>query len=170
MDGARSFAQYGENSRLRNSVSLDSLKSIDPQDLVSLVQDIRNYQHRMFYYGKDWQMQSVFEANYPVETPLKAYPEAKTYTEKEPVIKSILPIMTWYKPNLFYWAKVGYDPQLDAATEMYNSYFGSGLSSIVFQELRESRSLWHTLHFRSTHKLPITKPQTTCTIILVPSQ
>lgn len=141
--GLRSFAQYGENSRLRNNVSLDTLKSIDPQDLVSLVQDIRNYQHRMFYYGKDLAgMQSSLEANHPVETPLKSYPEAKTYTEKEPSNRVYFANYDMVQAELILLGKgQGYDPQLDAATEMYNSYFGSGLSSIVFQELRESQSL-----------------------------
>ncbi len=47
--------------------------------------------------------------------------------------------MTWYKPKFYYCRN--YDPAVSAAARMYNSYFGQGLSSIVFQEIRESRSL-----------------------------
>lgn len=141
--GLRSFAQYGENSRLRNNISLDELKSTDPQKLVDLVQDLRNYEHRMFYYGKNLNgMQAAIEANHPVKTPLKAYPEAREYTEREPSNQVYFANYDMVQAELILIGKGdAYDPALDAATQMYNSYFGSGLSSIVFQELRESQSL-----------------------------
>jgi predicted Zn-dependent peptidase len=39
-----------------------------------------------------------------------------------------------------------FDPEQMAATRLFNTYFGSGLSSIVFQEIRESKSLAYSAY------------------------
>ena len=39
-----------------------------------------------------------------------------------------------------------FSPEKMAATELFNTYFGSGLSSIVFQEIRESQSLAYSAY------------------------
>ena len=50
--------------------------------------------------------------------------------------------MIWYRVKWYSWPKDRNltHPKL-AASRLFNSYFGSGLSSIVFQEIRESKSL-----------------------------
>ena len=39
-----------------------------------------------------------------------------------------------------------YDQNLSATTKLFNEYFGSGLSSIVFQEIRESKALAYSAY------------------------
>jgi predicted Zn-dependent peptidase len=45
-----------------------------------------------------------------------------------------------------------YDPKMYCITNMYNQYFGGGMSAIVFQEMREKRSLAYTA--QSTYSSP----------------
>lgn len=142
-NGLRSFAQYGENSRLRNNISIEQLKSTDPQNLVDLIKTLKKYKHRLFYFGKDLKgMTAEVNTHHQVEAPFKEYPEARKYEEQVPSNQVYFANYDMVQAELILLGKGnGYDSKLDAATQMYNNYFGSGLSSIVFQELRESQSL-----------------------------
>ena len=51
-----------------------------------------------------------------------------------------------YVANNIYMSQVSnsgmqYDPSIEALRTMYNEYFGGGMNSIVFQEMREARGL-----------------------------
>ncbi|MDZ7612969.1 MAG: hypothetical protein U5K51_04090 [Flavobacteriaceae bacterium] len=52
-NGLFEYAKYGEDSRLRNIYNADELAKIDPKELVNLIKDLKNYNQKIFYYGKD---------------------------------------------------------------------------------------------------------------------
>ena len=51
--GLMNYGIYGENSSLRDIMQIDELNAINPEELVSIVKDMKNYKQRVFYYGKD---------------------------------------------------------------------------------------------------------------------
>ena len=142
-NGLFNYAEYGENSRLRDIYTLEELKAIAPSELVDIIKDLTNYKHRIFYYGKnkDEGLTAVSEKHTIPET-FKAYPEKKEYKRKEMASDVFFVDYDMVQAEMLFLAKGDtFNPDKMAATALFNSYFGSGLSSIVFQEIRESKSL-----------------------------
>ncbi|MEP3209876.1 MAG: insulinase family protein [Maribacter sp.] len=141
-DGLMSYGQYGENSRLRDIYTIEELKAIDPQELVAIVKDLRNYQHRLFYYGKSKEQGIAAASKHAIPTEFKAYPKKKKYDKKDMANNVYFVDYDMVQSEMMFLAKGDtFDPKKMAATSLFNTYFGSGLSSIVFQEIRESKSL-----------------------------
>lgn len=142
-NGLNSFAQYGENSRLRNIFTADELMEMDAAELVSIISGLSNYKHRIFYYGNNIQ-QAVTALNtyHKVETNLKDYPPAKEYKQLETGKNVYFADFDMVQAEMFFIAKGDqFDAKKMALSNVFNAYFGQGLSSIVFQEIRESKSL-----------------------------
>jgi predicted Zn-dependent peptidase len=141
--GLMSYGQYGENSRLRDIYTIEELKAVDPSELVEIVKGLRNYKHRFFYYGKD-KAEGVTAVNtkHTIPATLKAYPEKKEYKMKDMASNVYFVDYDMVQSEMLFLAKGDtFDADKMAATSLFNTYFGSGLSSIVFQEIRESKSL-----------------------------
>ncbi len=142
-NGLWSYGQYGENSRLRDIYTIEELNSFDPEELVSIVKSLKQYKHRILYYGKDINdAKSALEKNHFVEADLKDYPEKKSYEYAKTGDNVYFVNYDMVQAELLFLAKgEEFDPKKIAVSTLFNSYFGSGLSSIVFQEIRESKSL-----------------------------
>jgi len=142
-NGLYNYGQYGENSRLRNIYQLDELEAIDPEELVSLVKDMRNYKQRIFYYGKDVQAAvTALNNTHKVPENLKEYPQAISYAQNDTGGNVYYVDYDMVQAEILLLAKgEPFKAENIAASTLFNTYFGSGLSSIVFQEIRESKSL-----------------------------
>ena len=142
-NGLMSYGKYGENSRLRDIFTIEELKAIDPSELVEIVKDLKNYKHRFFYYGKEEQEGiAALESKHLVSGELKDYPEKKVYTPKEMDNNVYFVDYDMVQSEMLFLAKGDtFDAEKMAVASLFNTYFGSGLSSIVFQEIRESKSL-----------------------------
>ncbi len=142
-NGLMNYGKYGENSRLRNIYKVEELKAIDPMELVDIIKDMKNYKQRIFYYGKDSDAAvAALNENHKVADQLKDYPEAMSYTEKETGGNVYFVDFDMVQSEMLLLAKGDpFKAENMAASTLFNTYFGSGLSSIVFQEIRESKSL-----------------------------
>ncbi len=142
-NGLRSYGQYGEESRLRDIFTMDELNAINPEELVEIAKDLRNYKHRIFFYGKDLNdAQKALTEYHEVPAEFKEYPLEKKYDRRDNGGNVYFVDYDMVQSELLFLAKgENFDPDNLAATQLFNSYFGSGLSSIVFQEIRESKSL-----------------------------
>ncbi|MGB1043039.1 MAG: M16 family metallopeptidase [Tenacibaculum sp.] len=141
--GLMNYGKYGENSRLRNIMQIDELKAINPEELVKLVKDMKNYKQRIFYYGKDVDAAvAALNKSHKIYGELKEYPEAKKYVETETGGNVFFTNYDMVQTEMLFLAKgEPFKAENLAASTLFNTYFGSGLSSIVFQEIRESKSL-----------------------------
>ena len=142
-NGLKSYGKYGEDSPLRDIMQIDELKAINPEELVSLIKDMKNYKQRIFYYGKEVEsVVSSLNTFHKVNGNLKEYPVAKEYKEQETGGNVFFTNYDMVQTELMFLAKgEPFNPKNMAASALFNTYFGSGLSSIVFQEIRESKSL-----------------------------
>jgi len=142
-DGLMSFAKYGEKSRLRNIFSKDELLSMNPTILLNEVKELSNYKQRIFYYGNSMEdAKKSLIKHHIIPQNILEYPEKVNYTNLETggnvyfvnydMVQSEILLLA--KGELFNSNKM-------AASMLFNTYFGRGLSSIVFQEIRESKSL-----------------------------
>lgn len=142
-NGLMSYGQYGADSRLRDIYSEEELKAINPEDLVNKIKDMRNYKQRIFYYGNavDQAVASLDEHHSIPET-LKDYPPKKEYKNADTGGQVYFVNYDMVQSEMLMLAKgENFDKNKMAASSLFNTYFGSGLSSIVFQEIRESKSL-----------------------------
>ena len=141
--GLNSFAQYGENSRLRDIYNADELKNMNPNELVEIIKDLNNFKHRVFYYGKDVNAaKTALNTYHEVPSELKDYPVAKEYTQKETGKDVYFADFDMVQAELFFIAKGDqFDAKKMALSTVFNSYFGRGFSSVVVQEIRESKGL-----------------------------
>lgn len=142
-NGLMSYGKYGENSRLRNIFQISELNAMDPAELVDIVTDMKNYEQRVFYYGKDIDAAvTALNTNHTVAEKLNPYPEAMSYLEKETGGNVYFVDFDMVQSEMLFLAKGDpFKAENMAASTLFNTYFGSGLSSIVFQEIRESKSL-----------------------------
>ncbi len=141
--GLMSYGQFGENSRLRDIYSEDELRGFSPEMLVNKVKDLRNYKHRIFYYGNDLEgALAAIDAHHVVPDILQDYPEKSEYVHLETGGKVYFVDYDMVQTEILMLSKgEDFNREKMAAARLFNTYFGSGLSSIVFQEIRESKSL-----------------------------
>ena len=142
-NGLMNYGKYGENSPLRDIMQIDELKNIKPEELVAIIKDLKNYKQRIFYYGKDVKgAVASLNTHHKILGELKEYPVAKEYKELETGGNVFFTNYDMVQTELMFLAKGDpFKPENMAASSLFNTYFGSGLSSIVFQEIRESKSL-----------------------------
>lgn len=141
--GLNSYAQYGENSRLRDIFNAEELKNMNPNELVDIIKDLNNFKHRIFYYGKDVKAaKTALNTHHKVLSELKDYPVAKVYTQTETGKDVYFSNFDMVQAELFFIAKgEEFDSKKMALSTVFNSYFGRGFSSVVMQEIRESKGL-----------------------------
>lgn len=140
----QSYVIYGEegmNARLSN----EELMALTSEELLSKVRNLLTKQHTVVYYGpatKDELLASLNEHhNVPEELqPLEIKRLADVPTPENKVF------IAEYDANQIYYIQYSnrgekFDVANDANLDLYNEYFGGGMSSIVFQEMREARGL-----------------------------
>jgi predicted Zn-dependent peptidase len=142
----RSYARYGEISPLTTRLSINELKDMKAERLTSFIHNLPSYQHRIYYYGSRSmaEVSKTLTAEHKVPAKLNATPANRVFPELEtPSDRVIFVDFPMVQAEVMMLSKgsstFNYDQFLDA--EVYNTYFGSGLSSIVFQEIRESKAL-----------------------------
>ena len=136
------YAQYGPDNRSRDIISEADLKAIDPKELTQIIKDFFNYKHQIFYYGNnEAETKKAIEQNHNFGKNLE-YPKKKVYPQPATDGKVYFAPYDMVQSEINFFARDSkYDPTLLTSTGIFNEYFGGGLSSIVFQEIRESKSL-----------------------------
>ena len=139
------YGKYGQFSPFTNILQEDELKNMNPEFLTNLLKNLYSYKHKVFYYGPE-NMESVqlaLSEEHRVPDELLDYPEAVVYTEK-PTKENKVYFVNYdmVQTNIIMLSKDGpFDKNLIPDARLFSEYYGGGLSSIVFQEIREARGL-----------------------------
>lgn len=140
------YGQLGKHNRYLNRPDSAELANADPAHLLALVDNLKNYPHEVLYYGPD-NLRNVVAAIDKRHTAAKkpvAAPQNKPY-ERQTVAHNEVWIAPYDAKNIYMEQVIADGTTLDLATkpecELFNEYFGGGMNTIVFQELRESRGL-----------------------------
>lgn len=148
--GLANYAKYGANNPFNYILTEAELNAIDVTKLTTLIKSLSSYKHKIFYYGQrpGADVVNVLEKYHNVAAAPKAYPAAKKYAElplnEAKVLVCYYPmkqteIVMLAKDELF-------NPKLYPYLFLYNDYYGSGLSSIMFQEVRERMALAYSVY------------------------
>ncbi|WP_333615631.1 M16 family metallopeptidase [Bacteroides pyogenes] len=140
------YAQYGPQSPSTHMLTKEELEKMDPQELVDRIHRQNSYKHRILYYGpsskKD--LLSTIDQHHRVPETLLDIPQGNEFPYLATPETKIL--IAPYEAKQIYMAQVSnmekkFEPEFEPSRELYNEYFGGGMNSIVFQEMRETRSL-----------------------------
>ena len=142
----RRWAMFGPLNESTNILSEEELKATEPDELLKHIDELKNYEQTIIYYGpmKQEEFTEFIEKNHEVSASPTATIKGDIYkyipTPKNQVIlapydaKNIYMIM--YSNN-----EQKYQADLIPQVELFNEYFGGGMNALVFQELREARGL-----------------------------
>ncbi|MFT5647314.1 MAG: zinc protease [Aureispira sp.] len=151
-NGMLNYATYGKNSPLMDRLSEQALDGIEANELVEKIHFLTSYEHDIFYYGTKTpeDVSKVLNLHHKIPAELKPIPAKKEYkrldTNEDKVIFVSLPDMTQAEIMMLSKGTDHFDLEEYVDSRLYNQYFGSGLSSIVFQEIRESRALAYSAY------------------------
>jgi hypothetical protein len=146
------YVKYGPKNPFTNILSEKELKALKPGQLTSLISKLPTYQHRVLYYGPRAQdeMGVVLNANHQTPATLTPTPAAKDFAEQPLKTRKVY----WADYNmvqaeiLFLTKGDVYNKDMVPTVALYNEYFGGGMGSIVFQDLRESKALAYSASSR----------------------
>lgn len=146
MSALMNFAKFGAFSRTTDVISEDRLKEIKCTELTEKINRIFNYPYEIFFYGTDIQKIKKEIALY-VKPEIFKIPEPKFYPEPETEGNVYFVDYDMVQMEM---AKVAKSHEVNPAQfgiiNVFNEYFGRGLSSIVFQEIRERKSLAYSAY------------------------
>jgi len=142
----RNYAVWGKHSPATNVLSSAELEELKPEQLTERVANLHTYQHRVLYYGPLEKKAFINLINKHHKTADVLQPVIPSAKFEEQIIKENTVLFTHYDSNQIRLSMVSnrgenFDDKKIPIVEMYNNYFGSGMSSIVFQEMREARGL-----------------------------
>lgn len=145
------YVLYGADNPFTHQLSNDALKNIQPQQLEALIASLLKYEAQVLFYGPVHldSLARVMHACYPLKTAKKPCPPFKPWTQS--TIKSGVFAAEFDMTQtevLFISKGAPYNIHLLPQVNLFNAYFGGGMSSIVFQELRESKALAYSTYAR----------------------
>ena len=147
--GLVNYAKYGPKSSFTDFLTEAELRAVSPQELVDVIKAFSSYKHGYFYYGPDSKtkvaelLKEIKTPETLLDVPVKVeYPElpmdkAEVYFTEYDMVQAEIILLA--KDRVF-------DPTLMPIEYMFNSYYGAGMNSIVFQEIREARALAYSAY------------------------
>jgi predicted Zn-dependent peptidase len=143
------YARQGPQNPGTNILSKEQLKELKPETLISLIKDLYSYKHRILYYGprEEASLLSSLKTLHKTAPVAKPAPALKKFPFKD------------INENQVYWVNyemvqaeimfltksVAYNPKLAPQVYLFNEYFGGGMGSLVFTEMRESKALAYSV-------------------------
>ncbi len=145
------YACYGPDSPFTYRLPAAELQALQPEQLTSRIRRLSAYEHTVYYYGPraEDDLAALIGRLHQRPAQLLPLPAARAFqqlpTESNEVLLVDFPIV---QADVMLLSRG--TPQFSLAQhlmrEWYNEYFGYGLSSIVFQEIRESRALAYSTY------------------------
>ena len=140
------YAKFGEFSRFSDVISEERLSEIKVDELTDKIKNLIRFPYEIFFYGKDFDGFKKNAENY-IEESIFEIPEARNYPEPETENNVYFIDYDMVQVEM---CKVGRAGLVSVSNfgkiNVFNEYFGRGLSSVVFQELRESKSLAYSAY------------------------
>ena len=140
------YGLYGEYNPARHDLSIAQLRQQDPQEFLSLLKNLSKYEHTLLYYGPLSEQELAKVVTKAHKTPKKflPVPEGKHYTYQATPQNEIM-IAPYDAKNIYmrmiHNEQRPWQPKEAAVKALFNEYYGGGMNTIVFQELREARGL-----------------------------
>ena len=167
----RNYVTYGTYNPQLNNLSAAQLRAANPQKFLDLIAGLKNYEHTVMYYGPmgEKELSKIIGKYHKTQKRLLPVPAGKEYTEQLTPTNEVY-IAPYEAKNIYMvqYHNEGKPFSLEEAPlrTMLNEYFGGGMNSIVFQELRESRGLAYSAAASYSTPFRLNHPETYITYIV----
>ncbi len=146
------YAYYGKKSPTYYDVPEQSLALMTPNLLLRRSKKLMDYEHKAFYYGSKpmEEVARMLKAKHQMTNAPEVLLNNRKYTELETKENKVIFVNYEGMPQvellLVSKGSEQFDVQQARISRLYNEYFGRGLSSIIFQEIREARALAYSTY------------------------
>jgi predicted Zn-dependent peptidase len=150
LSGLVTYAQYGPKNPLNNVLTNEEVNNITSKELMYILHNIFNYKHAITYYGpkpvaafeQDIAKLHVLPSEFTPEAPAEKYTYTNTMANQV-----LFADYDMVQSEIRWFRNEGpYDPAMIGKINLFNSYFGGGMGSIVFQTIRESKALAYSTY------------------------
>lgn len=132
------------------TMSNDALMAMSSEELLAAARDLVSKGHEILYYGPRSQseVKKMLAAVHKVGDAPEVLEESFTRIQPTPASKVFLAPYDSKQFQFMQYTNLGgnYESGNAPGLEMFNEYFGGGMNSIVFQEMREARGLAYTAY------------------------
>ncbi|MEN9521803.1 MAG: hypothetical protein RL065_180 [Bacteroidota bacterium] len=146
------YANYGAFNPSTFILSNDELKNLKAEDLITKIQSLKNYKHKIYYYGPaDLTLVKEMMNNYhQTATTLKDVPAVQNFVRKEMTANQVYFVDYPMVQAEIMWTHKGdnWNAAKYADVRLFNEYFGGAMSGLVFQTIRESKALAYSTSAR----------------------
>lgn len=145
-----SYATYGANNKFNNTYSNATLEALTAQQLIDKIKKVTQCPQTILYYGPQplAALTASLKKLHPVPATTLTPTPAKTFERTEQNSNQVLftdydmvQAETRWVRNL-----ERFDPNQKTIIAAFNNYFGGGMSSLVFQTIRESKALAYSTY------------------------
>ncbi len=159
--GMLNYGKYGKSSSFTNNLTEEELQKTTSDELIDIIHNITHFHHKIFYYGPE----DINSLNKKLlnlhknSSSLKDLPVAVNFKEKDIDKNQVFIVDYDMKQAEVVVMSKGERLNIEKIPiiRFHNEYFGGGMSSIIFQELRESKALAYSVY--STYTIPRKKNQ-----------
>ncbi|MEM6377137.1 MAG: insulinase family protein, partial [Bacteroidota bacterium] len=149
-DALGSYARYGASSPFTWRLSEKELLTLQSEELIDRIKSLTCYEHKVYYYGQapKSEVADLLKRYHEIPAQLKPVIAAKKFEQQAtparvlfldyPIVQSDVMMVSKGTPQ--------FNLEEYYMTELYNNYFGYGLSSIVFQDIREAKALAYSTY------------------------
>jgi predicted Zn-dependent peptidase len=140
------YARHGADSPFTHFISANDLHRLQSDELTHRIHTLTQQEHHIMYFGpkKIADVVQVLRDNHPTPSIFTPIMSNRSFqhleTERNRVMIVDFP-MVQAEMMLYSKGTPHYNMREGQMSVWYNAFFGSGLSSVVFQEIRESRAL-----------------------------
>ena len=146
------YNRFGEESPMLEAMSSEEILSTALDDLLEAPGELLNYKHTLAYTGSMplEELVETLRRSYEVSADLQDTPEYRFRNVRDIDSSEVLVVdqQTAQAQVRIEFADGVYNAEDGLLANLYTSYFGSGMSSVVFQELREARALAYSASAR----------------------
>jgi len=139
------YARYGAKNPFNYTLSDEDIKNITADELTGLLHSLNSYSHKILYYGPESLTGFTVSMNkmHPVAASFAQAPPKQEFTYAEQTSNKIYfadynmvqAETRWIRNN------EKYSLSEEPIVNLFNNYFGGGMSTVVFQTIRESKAL-----------------------------
>lgn len=137
---------FGKENQFNTTFSNADLEKITSEQLLGKFNVLKEYEHEVLYYGPESadSVLSYISREHKVADSLRKFEEGKKYMPQL-VTENRVYIAPYNAKQIYMYSFSNRGEKYDLANypviSLYNEYFGGGMNSVVFQEMREARGL-----------------------------
>ncbi len=172
LNALTSYARYGSSNPSNYTLSNEELSNITATELTDILHNLNKYEHKILYYGPLalGSLTPSLKTLHTLPSGFMAPPAKKIFT---PTVQSKNEVL-FADYNMVQaetrWIRNTdkYNAADEPVVELFNNYFGGGMSGLVFQTIRESKALAYSTF--AVYVVPEKKDDRFLTIAYVGSQ